>query len=110
MRLLKNLTITKKLLVIILISIIALGTIGFTGLNYIQIMAQNTKEMYEKSLVPITNMMQIRVNNRASDAYTLELLLTTDQAKNKELNEQLTSVWEEVDNLLSANLLLPSII
>jgi len=100
LKLLKNLTISKKLLVFILLSIIALCTIGFTGLFYIKSMAQNTKEMYEKSLVLITNMMQIRVNNRASDAYTLELLLTTDQAKNNELNEQLTSVWEEMDNLL----------
>ncbi len=101
MKLLKNLSIAKKLFIIILISIIALGSIGFTGLNYIKIMAQNTEDMYTRSLVPITNLIQIRVNNRASDSYTLELLLTTDQAKNNELKEQLNTVWNDMDQLFS---------
>jgi len=97
----KNLSIAKKLLIITIISTIALSTIGFTGLNYIKMMAQNTEDMYKRSLVPITNLIQIRVNNRASDSYTLELLITTDQAKNDELNEQLNTVWSDINDLLS---------
>ncbi|MEK5380864.1 methyl-accepting chemotaxis protein [Niallia sp. FSL W8-0635] len=66
-----------------------------------KIMAQNTEDMYTRSLVSITNLIQIRVNNRASDSYTLELLLTTDQAKNNELKEQLNTVWNDMDQLFS---------
>ncbi|NRG35185.1 MCP four helix bundle domain-containing protein, partial [Niallia circulans] len=101
MKLLKNLNITKKLFIIILVSALSLGTIGYTGLHYIKDMAKDSQEMYEKSLIPISNLMQMRINTRASNGYTLELLLTTDSAKNKQLNDQLTVTTQETDQLLS---------
>lgn len=64
-------------------------------------MAKDSQEMYEKSLIPISNLMQMRINTRASNGYTLELLLTTDSAKNKQLNDQLTATSQETDQLLS---------
>ncbi|MEM5593022.1 MCP four helix bundle domain-containing protein [Niallia circulans] len=97
----KNLNITKKLFIIILVSALSLGTIGYTGLHYIKDMAKDSQEMYEKSLIPISNLMQMRINTRASNGYTLELLLTTDSAKNKQLNDQLTATSQETDQLLS---------
>lgn len=101
MKLLKNLNITRKLFIIILVSALSLGTIGYTGLHYIKDMAKDSQEMYEKSLIPISNLMQMRINTRASNGYTLELLLTTESAKNKELNDQLTATSQETDHLLS---------
>ncbi|MGI8349130.1 methyl-accepting chemotaxis protein [Niallia circulans] len=101
MKLLKNLNITRKLFIIILVSALSLGTIGYTGLHYIKDMAKDSQEMYEKSLIPISNLMQMRINTRASNGYTLELLLTTESAKNKELNDQLTATSQETDQLLS---------
>ncbi|MFM9277110.1 methyl-accepting chemotaxis protein [Paenibacillus jiagnxiensis] len=101
MKLLKNLSITRKLLIIIVVSALALGTVGFLGLNYIRTMAKNSEVMYKENLLPLGDIMQIRVNARASDAYTLELLVTEDPARNKELNDEIASAWEEIDELVT---------
>jgi len=101
LKLLKNLSITKKLFIIILVSALALGSVGFLGLNYIRVMAKDTEIIYKENLLPATDMLQIRINTRASSAYTLELLLTTDESKNKELHEEITSAWEEIDALVA---------
>lgn len=101
MKLLKNLSITKKLLIIIVVSALALGSVGFLGLNYIMAMTKNSEAMYEENLIPLGNIMQIRVNARASDAYTLELMITEDAARNKQLQEEISSAWEEVDALVA---------
>jgi methyl-accepting chemotaxis protein len=100
-KLLKNLSITKKLLIIIVVSALALGSVGFLGLNYILAMTKNSESMYKENLVPLGNIMQIRVNARASDAYTLELMITEDAARNKQLQEEISSSWEEVDALVA---------
>lgn len=101
MKLLKNLNITRKLLIITLVSAAALCSVGFLGLNYIRVMAVDSEVMYKENLLPITDMLQIRINTRASSAYTLELLLTKDAAKNKELQEEIKSAWEEIDTLVA---------
>ncbi|MFB5762100.1 methyl-accepting chemotaxis protein [Paenibacillus medicaginis] len=101
MKLLKNLSITRKLLIIIVVSALALGSVGFLGLNYILVMTKNSEAMYKENLIPLGNIMQIRVNARASDAYTLELLVTEDSARNKQLNDEIASAWEEIDGLIA---------
>lgn len=87
-------------MVIIIISALSLGTAGFLGLNYIRLMAKGSEIMYEEKVLPISKIMQIRINARASDAYTLELLATRDPARNKELNDEITSAWEEINAMI----------
>ncbi|PKG25335.1 methyl-accepting chemotaxis protein [Niallia nealsonii] len=101
MQALKNLSIAKKLITIITVSILALGIVGMFGLNYIKEMATSSKIMYEKNLVPVSNLMQIRTNTRTITGSILELMITKDAARNQELNEQIASKNEENDALIS---------
>ncbi|MGP7818684.1 methyl-accepting chemotaxis protein [Niallia sp. 01092] len=96
MKILKNITITKKLLVIISVSALALSIVGLVGLNYIKEMAKDSERMYKENLLPISQLMQFRLNTRANDAYTLELMLTKDSTRNDEL-------FKEIDTNLNEN-------
>ncbi|WP_394186730.1 methyl-accepting chemotaxis protein [Metabacillus halosaccharovorans] len=101
MKLLRNLKMMKKLLIIIIVSALSLGTVGYMGLHYINSMAKDSEEMYKDSLIPLNSIMQIRVNARASDAYTIELLVTKDPERNIELRDEITSAWEEADAIIN---------
>ncbi|WP_042203686.1 methyl-accepting chemotaxis protein [Paenibacillus camerounensis] len=100
MRLLKNLGIAKKLMILILVSAASLLTIGTIGQVYTNIMADKSTVMYEENLIPLKTVMQIRINARASDAYTLELLTTKKAERIKELNEEIISAWAEIDGMI----------
>ncbi|MFB9327703.1 methyl-accepting chemotaxis protein [Paenibacillus aurantiacus] len=100
MKLLRNLTIAKKLTLLIFVSAVGLGSVGMLGVNYIRDIASNSDEMYEHNLLPLNTVMQIRVNARASDAYTLELLSTADEARKQELMAEIKSAWEEIDTMI----------
>lgn len=100
MGLFRNLSIAKKLMILIIISAAALFTIGALGQVYTNKMAEASKVMHDENLTPLNTIMQIRVNARASDAYTLEVLATTDAARTQELTEEITSAWEEIDSLM----------
>ncbi|MCZ8519496.1 MULTISPECIES: methyl-accepting chemotaxis protein [Paenibacillus] len=100
MKLLRNLGIMKKLMILISISVLALGSVGFLGEYYIRKMAMNSEIMYKDNLIPLGKIMQIRVNARASDAYTLELLTSKDPERIKELKDEIASAWEEIDGMI----------
>ncbi|CAM4446472.1 methyl-accepting chemotaxis protein [Paenibacillus typhae] len=100
MRLLKNLGIAKKLMILILVSAASLLTIGTIGQVYTNIMADKSEVMYGENLIPLKTVMQIRINARASDAYTLELLTTKNADRIKELNEEIISAWAEIDDMI----------
>jgi len=98
LKLLRNLSISKKLLVIIIVSGLGLSSVGTIGFSY---MAKSSNDMYKDNLLPLNMVMQIRVNARASDAYTLELLVTKDPERNQELINEISSSWEEINSLIS---------
>lgn len=99
MKQLRNLSIGKKLMILIVVSTVALTTVGVMGVSYLRHVAQGSEIMYEDSLLPLNTIMQMRINARASDAYTLEMITTTDAARSKELNEEITSAWQEMDEM-----------
>jgi methyl-accepting chemotaxis protein len=101
LKLLKNVSIARKLLILIIVSALALASVGILGVSYIKKMAQGSDIMFNDNLLPLNKIMQIRVNARASDAYTLELLATEDPERNQELIAEITSAWEEIDGLIS---------
>lgn len=97
MKLFKNFSVAKKLIILIAISALALGAVGFTGLSYIRQLSKDSQIMYSDNLIPLGKVMQARINARASDAYTLELLTATDTARVQELRDEIASAWEEID-------------
>ncbi|NGZ74573.1 methyl-accepting chemotaxis protein [Saccharibacillus alkalitolerans] len=100
MKLLKNLSVSRKLTLLIVVSALALGSVGFIGLNYIRLMAKDSEIMYNENLIPLSKVMQVRINARASDAYTLELMNTADKDRNQKLRGEIDSAWEEIDSTI----------
>ena len=101
MKFLRNLSISKKLLIIIIASALGLCSIGTLGISYINEMAKGSNVMYKDNLLHLNKIMQIRVNARASDAYTLEALVTKNPERTKELNNEISSAWEEIDSIIA---------
>lgn len=103
MKLLKNVKIRTKMLILILVGAIALGIVGTAGIIYTRDMANDAEMMYKEKLIPNLSISQIRLNNRSNDAYVLELMLNTDAARNDELSEMLSQssvqVEEELEKL-----------
>ncbi|MBO2945176.1 methyl-accepting chemotaxis protein [Paenibacillus sp. F411] len=96
MKLLRNLSITKKLMILILISALSLISVGMTGLAYITKMAGDSEAMYKDSLLPLSTIMQIQIQAKSSDAVLLEMLMSSSTRKHKELQEDLSGLQQDV--------------
>ncbi|MFB1099857.1 MCP four helix bundle domain-containing protein [Terribacillus sp. JSM ZJ617] len=100
MKLLKNVKIRTKMLILILVGAIALGIVGTSGIMYTRDMAKDAEMMYKEKLLPNLSISQIRVNNRSNDAFVLELMLNKDSARNDELSEMLSQSSAQVEEEL----------
>ncbi|OAS83196.1 MULTISPECIES: MCP four helix bundle domain-containing protein [Metabacillus] len=95
MKMLYNMKISTKLLVLIIISTLSLGIVGSVGYKYMKEMALGSEIIYHENLLPIEWLGQIRTNNRAIDSYTLESMLTKDANKYEELMNQMKKASTE---------------
>ncbi|MEC2077158.1 HAMP domain-containing methyl-accepting chemotaxis protein [Metabacillus fastidiosus] len=89
MNVLSNMKISQKFLLLITISILSLGIIGFMGYTYIKEMANDSEVMYKEQLKPISSLGQMLANNRLMDAYMLEAILTDDPIRYEQLMQNL---------------------
>ncbi|MFS0561408.1 methyl-accepting chemotaxis protein [Terribacillus sp. 179-K 1B1 HS] len=94
----RNVKIRSKLFILILVGAIALGVVGASGLIYTREMAQDAEKMYLDKILPNLSLGIIQENNTANDAYLLEMMLVTEEARNDELNKQLTDSIVEIDD------------
>lgn len=101
MNLLRNLKISLKLSILIGVSAIALLGVGYTGYHYLKFASEGSESMYENQMVPNGFISQLSTNNRKMDAYVLELMLTTDGKRNKELEEKLANTLQEQEKLFN---------
>ncbi|WEA45465.1 methyl-accepting chemotaxis protein [Priestia aryabhattai] len=76
---LRNLSIYRKLLVMVIISTISLIAVAVISYFYTQRIADSSESMYNDRLQPIRQLGQVRTNNRAIDANTLEMILSKDE-------------------------------
>ncbi|WP_047375120.1 methyl-accepting chemotaxis protein [Exiguobacterium sp. ZOR0005] len=86
----KNLSMFKKFAVLLTVFITTLVVIAALSHTLIGRMADAGEEIYQERLVPIRALGQIRTDNRALDAYLLELMLTSDAARNEELQADIS--------------------
>jgi methyl-accepting chemotaxis protein len=100
MKFLRNLTVGMKLILLMSISTISLTTVGIAGISFVRHVAEDSEIMYEDNVLPLRTIMQIRINARAIDAYTLELLSMNNAARSKELNDEVVSAWNEMDEMI----------
>ncbi|MGC5326034.1 methyl-accepting chemotaxis protein [Brevibacillus sp. SYSU BS000544] len=94
----RNLTTFMKILVLLLIAVIFLVGVGITGYYNMQNIKVNSDSMYDNNLLPIDMLNKMRINNRAIDSFTLELMINVDQSKNQELKKAIEErVHENID-------------
>ncbi|MFP7495073.1 methyl-accepting chemotaxis protein [Terribacillus saccharophilus] len=98
MKLLRNVKIGTKLLLLVLVGAIALGLVGTAGVLYTREMAHDAEAMYKENLLPNAYISQMRLNNQANDSYILEMMINEDEARNEELNDMLTASISEIDD------------
>lgn len=92
----KNLNMFKKFAVLITVFITTLVIIAALSHGLMGRMADSGEELYEHRLLPIRALGQIRTDNRAMDSFLLELVITTDPERNKELQQYIAERRESI--------------
>ncbi|WP_046174239.1 methyl-accepting chemotaxis protein [Domibacillus indicus] len=99
---LRHLSIRRKMLVLILSSILLLSVMGVYTYVSMKDLSNNSTELYETKLQPIQYIGQVRTNNRAIDSYLLEMMVTEDTSLFTELETTLADTAAENTSLLKA--------
>lgn len=85
MNVIRNLSIRKKLVVMVSISVVFLALVSLTGYHYLQKSNDATESIYSERLVPVQLINENRSYIRAVQADILELMLTTNENENNRL-------------------------
>ncbi|WP_018704016.1 methyl-accepting chemotaxis protein [Anaeromusa acidaminophila] len=108
MNTLTNMKVSMKLGVLILVAFLSLGIVGFTGYYYLNQASKDIAIMYEKRLIPVRLSVEIASFLRTANGNVLELMLTTDEAKNLELKkaieERAQGINQNMDSLKKMHL------
>ncbi|MDR3563466.1 MAG: methyl-accepting chemotaxis protein [Negativicutes bacterium] len=95
-----NMKTIYKLATLILIAVLSLGIIGYTGYYYLQRSNADMNTIYADRLVPISLINESRTYVRAMNGAILALMLTTDDKKNLEYKNFIEDRTKKVgDNL-----------
>lgn len=84
----KNLKVSSKLSLIIVISTISMFIIGIIGYSQMDKMSKHIDEIYNNSMLSVQTMDNIESNFHVQDAYLLEFVMTNDEEKHNKLNEK----------------------
>lgn len=84
---LRNLSIRKKIILLIVVNILLLIGVSFVGMNNMQQMASNADEMYNDRTLPIEWLSEVRSQIAKNDSYSLELMISTDPSTKEKLNQ-----------------------
>lgn len=98
---LRNLSIYRKLLVMVIISTISLIAVAVISYLYTQRIADSSESMYNDRLQPIRQLGQIRTNNRAIDANTLEMILSKDENYQRKRLDEIQEKEAENNKLMA---------
>ncbi len=97
---LKNLRISLKFQLILVINVVALLLVGIIGISDMTRMAHSSGKMYKENLVPNQWLADIRLSSREIDATILELMLTKDKGLNQESTKTIEYNLESIDETL----------
>ncbi len=82
-----NIRMVYKLGVLILIALVSLCAVGYTGYYYLHQASIAMDNLYDNRLIPVKLLNESRSHARGIDGAVLELMLTTDAKKNQELKD-----------------------
>jgi len=87
MNLLNDMKVSLKLSILIVIALLSMGVIGYTGYYYLQHSNEDLNSMYENQLLPVALINENRAHINKVNSAVLELMLTTDDRRNNELKK-----------------------
>ncbi|MCK2157406.1 methyl-accepting chemotaxis protein [Exiguobacterium sp. 17-1] len=85
----KNLSVRKKIQLLIATAIVAMILLASAGLYFLNQMANASQIMYKENLLPVQEVAQIRIDTRALDSFLVEMILTTDEKRIEELQSEI---------------------
>jgi len=80
-----NMKVSRKLGILILIAIISLGFIGYTGYHYLRQASIDMDSMFVDNLIPVELINENQAHINKVSASMMELMLTTDNSKKEVL-------------------------
>jgi len=89
MKWLRNMKFYEKLLVLIVVAVISLGIVGFTGYYYLLKANEDMNTMYKERLLPVQWLNENRNQSRAIEADLFQLMITTDYNENTRLKQDI---------------------
>lgn len=108
MNILNDMKVSLKLSILIVISLLSMSIVGYTGYYYLQQSNVDINSMYADQLVPIALINANRAHINKVNGAILELMITTDNNRNNELkkiiDEQVKAFNENMIELEKANL------
>ncbi|TKC19135.1 methyl-accepting chemotaxis protein [Robertmurraya kyonggiensis] len=91
----KDLGIFKKLIVILIISTLALGMVGYSGIAAINKLSKGQEIIYEELLIPNQLFSALKSNVNVIDSTILEIIAAPDMGTKQVLIKEIQSVFEE---------------
>jgi methyl-accepting chemotaxis protein len=101
MQFIENMKVSIKLITLLLIGLLGMGVIGYTGYHYLRQSDTNMNLMYKDRLIPVKLVNESATNVRGSIAATIELMVTTDGEKNQKLKSNIDSRSTAIINALA---------
>lgn len=99
MRWIKNLRITKKMLLLTSVTTISLLIIGVISLWQISKLSNNIESVYHWNVIPIEIVSNMKSNQQNIDAAVLELIISKDNTRKKELLSKINTEQQEINQL-----------
>ena len=99
MRWLANLKTSKKIYSLITVKALGLLIIGIVGFYATQTLSVDLSRMYEKRLLPNQFIAEVRLLSKDSESKLLQLILTKDSLKQKELTAAITENTNKINVL-----------
>jgi methyl-accepting chemotaxis protein len=87
-----NLKVSIKLSILILIALLFMSIIGYTGYYYLLQSNAEMKLIYSDRLIPVKTINSLRTDVAMANAATMELMLTTDNKRNQDLKNMIDDV------------------
>jgi methyl-accepting chemotaxis protein len=97
----KNVSVRRKIQLLIATAIVAMILLASAGLYFINQMAHASEMMYEENLLPVQEVAQIRIDTRALDSFLVEMILTTDEKRIEELQNEIDTRQAQIQSSLS---------
>lgn len=98
----RNLNLRAQIIGMVLLGVVFLAVVGFTGYYFNRTADYNLKEVYYERLLPIDWLQEARVNVRANEANLLALAAAPDKTTSEKLVAEISKRAKVVDDSISS--------